>query len=166
LLDAGLGQQTELGVPACGARRTGAPARCRSKLVRVRVSPAWLWVLVVVQVAIPASYYLGRGGHDDERFAWRMFSAVRLKRCNVDAFDGELDSGAPVDVARAVHASWAGSLARGRRRVIARFLATRCEQPGVRAASLARRCQSPSGRRLPVHRYRYDCASGALSEAP
>ena len=122
---------------------------------------------MAVQVAIPASYYFGRGGQDDERFAWRMFSAIRLKRCSVDAFDGEIGADAArVDVARAVHASWSGSLARGRQRVIEAFLATRCARPGVAVASLTRRCQSPSGRRLPVRAYRYECASGHLSEAP
>jgi hypothetical protein len=125
-----------------------------------------LWLLVAVQVAVPASYYLGRGGGDDERFAWRMFSAIRLKRCSVDAFDGERKDAPRIDVSRALHASWAGSLARGRGRVIERFLATRCEVPEVRVASLTRRCTSPSGRRLPLHRYRYDCATGRMSEAP
>jgi len=122
---------------------------------------------VAVQIAIPASYYLGHGGRDDERFAWRMFSAVRLRRCSVDAFDGELGQGPPqIDVSRVVHASWSGSLARGRGRVIERFLATRCGMPGVRTASLTRRCTAPSGSRLPVHRYHYDCATDHFSEAP
>src|SRR5689334_3405160 len=67
-----------------GHRATGWRSACvtgRGKLrpVRLRPSLSWLWLLVAVQVAIPASYYLVREDADDERFAWRMFSAVRLK---------------------------------------------------------------------------------------
>ena len=135
----------------------------------MRVSSAWLWVLVAVQVAIPASYYLGCRGEDDERFAWRMFSAVRLKRCSVEAYDGDLRDAAAspsaprVDLAQAAHASWARSLSRGRTYVIERFLAMRCLQDGVRAATLVRRCQWPSGRRQPEDRYLFDCASRAFT---
>ena len=125
-----------------------------------------MWLLVAAQIAIPASYYVERAGRDDERFAWRMFSAIRLKRCSVDAFDGELDAEAPrIDVSRAIHASWSSSLARGRHRVIEAFLATRCSRPEVGVASLTRRCRSPSGRRLPVHLYRYECATRRFSQA-
>ena len=126
-------------------------------------------MLVAVQVAIPASYYLGWRGEDDERFAWRMFSAVRLRRCSVEAFDGDLGSATAsppavrVDVAQAVHASWARSLARGRSYVIERFLATRCSGEGVRAATMVRRCQWPSGRRQPEDRYVFDCSAGSFA---
>lgn len=131
----------------------------------MRTSPAWLWVLVAIQVAIPASYYLGWRGEDDERFAWRMFSAVRLKRCSVEAYDADPDlrpdtlTSARVSLSRAVHASWSRSLARGRPYVVERFLQTRCERAGVQVATLVRRCQWPSGRRVPEDHYRLDCAS-------
>ncbi|MDW8246449.1 MAG: hypothetical protein RMJ84_07720, partial [Sandaracinaceae bacterium] len=44
-----------------------------------------LWVMV--HVLIPLRYYLWPG-HDryDERFSWRMFSAVRVERCRVKAW--------------------------------------------------------------------------------
>jgi hypothetical protein len=137
-------------------------------LVCVRLSPAWLWLLAAVQIAIPATYYLGQRAQDDERFAWRMFSAVRLKRCTVEAFDGDVgvDSPARVDLTSALHASWTRSLGRGRERVIAHFLATRCSQPEVETASLVRRCQWPSGRRMPADRYRYECATGRFTVGP
>src|SRR6185369_4719609 len=40
-----------------------------------------LWLLV--HVAIPLHYYYLGDDLYDERFAWRMFSAVRLQRCEV-----------------------------------------------------------------------------------
>jgi hypothetical protein len=126
--------------------------------VRARLSVAWLWLLVALQVAIPASYYLVRDDRDDERFAWRMFSSVRLTRCRVRAFDGKTpQERAHVDLATYLHASWQRSLERGRKHVIERFLSARCGQPGVVYSQLERSCTSPSGRVLPDKRYRYDC---------
>jgi hypothetical protein len=131
----------------------------------------WLWILVVLQVAIPASYYLVRDDPDDERFAWRMFSAVRLKRCEVTA--SERASGGlarPIDIPRSVHASWIRSLERGRPNVIEHFLAQRCRPtPGAAAiedSELTRRCKGAAGRALPSSRYRYDCASRRLETGP
>jgi hypothetical protein len=41
---------------------------------------------VGLQVALPLSYYLG-DDRFDERFAWRMFSPVRLSECRVKLVD-------------------------------------------------------------------------------
>jgi hypothetical protein len=144
--------------------------------VRAGASSWWLWLLVAVQVAIPASYYLLRADREDERFAWRMFSALRLQRCQVQAYDLDERGGAhSVALSRALHASWIGSLERGRERVVERFLTTRCERAGVVAALLERRCVeagdparlrdiapvgSSSGQQ--VH-YRYECSRAVLT---
>lgn len=130
--------------------------------MRARLPSVALWLLVALQVAIPAAYYLRRDRSDDERFSWRMFSAVRLKHCSVSAFDGESDA-QPVTLSSAVHASWVRSMSRGRERVIERFLATRCAMPDVRIAVLERRCKWPSGRPLPSEKYRFDCALQRLA---
>jgi hypothetical protein len=122
----------------------------------VRIRPAlWLWLLVALQVAIPASYYL-RVDRDDERFAWRMFSAVRMRRCEVSAYDVRGSSRLPVDIPGVLHASWIRSLERGRAKVIDRFLATRCTA-GAEEAQLERRCREPSGRTLQPMLYRRPC---------
>jgi hypothetical protein len=118
---------------------------------------------VVLQVAIPASYYLVRDDRDDERFAWRMFSSVRLTRCQVLAFDGKTpQERAEVDLPKTLHASWQRSLERGRKSVIERYLATRCERPDVRYSQLERSCTSPSGRALPGQLFQYDCQGRRL----
>lgn len=123
----------------------------------MRARPAlWLWLLVLVQVAIPASYYV-RADRDDERFAWRMFSSVRMRRCEVSAFDVRDDGlRMRVPLAEVLHASWIRSLERGRRNVIERFLATRCA-PLVREGYLERRCREPSGENIPAFVYRHSC---------
>jgi hypothetical protein len=126
-----------------------------------------LWLLVAVQVAIPASYYLGGGDPDDERFAWRMFSGVRLKRCQVSAF-GLDDAGSEFELrlAGALHGSWLHALERGRQRVIERYLVTHC-QSGVRSVKLERRCSDVRHGSVPAERYVYDCRSGSfMEEAP
>ena len=132
--------------------------------MRARLTSVALWMLVAVQVAIPASYYLWRSPGDDERFAWRMFSAVRLKRCTVTAYDDEAaeKEERPVTMAHAAHASWVHSMTRGRQRVIERFLATRCTPESGATPVLRRRCAWPSGRTLPSESYRYDCAAGRM----
>lgn len=151
----------------------------RSKLGRVHatVRSMALWLLVVLQVAVPASYYLWRDDPDDERFAWRMFSAVRLKKCFVAAWDGEDEAGqklTPVNLKTALHASWQKLLDRGRRPVIEHFLARRCRglpegQAGAPVGTpvltiLERSCVSPAGQPLPGQRFVYRCASDRFEE--
>jgi len=138
--------------------------------VSIRVSLSWLWLLVAIQIAIPASYYLVRDDREDERFAWRMFSAVRLQRCEVDAFEGaalEPASGLrEIDLRRALHASWQRALERGRRSVIEQFLELRCRSGQPAVALLERRCVAPSGRKLATESFRYDCAGARLEVLP
>ena len=119
---------------------------------------AWLWLVVALQVAIPASYYLRPSDRDDERFAWRMFSGVRLKRCTVSARQ-QLNDGSTraLPVRGALHGSWVHALERGRRRVIERFLGSRCG-PDVATVTLERRCESvDSAQRLAPEAYEYSC---------
>lgn len=128
-----------------------------------RLSPAWLWLLVGLQIAIPASYYLVRDDRDDERFAWRMFSSVRLRHCEVSVVERDASGTLrAVDLPSSLHASWIRSLERGRSHVIERFLATRCRSTSVAGAALERHCQGASGQPLPERHYRYECGSGLL----
>jgi len=38
-------------------------------------------VFVIAQLLLPLHYYLARKDPHDERFAWRMFSPMRMARC-------------------------------------------------------------------------------------
>lgn len=121
----------------------------------------WLWLVVALQVAIPASYYFGRNDPDDERFAWRMFSAVRVKRCEVELREQRDGRFERVRLEPILHGGWRNALKRGRKRVIARLLEQRCREPGVEAAELVRTCKSAAGKRLPRERTLYTCAAEA-----
>ena len=108
----------------------------------------WLWLLVAVQLVLPASYYV-RAEADDERFAWRMFSTVRVRRCQVRVreFPG---SGPPrvVDHQRALHSAWTGALLRRRERVVESFLEQRCTEADTARVDYERRCEDVDGSRL------------------
>jgi hypothetical protein len=129
--------------------------------VKTHRTQAWLWLVVALQVAIPAAYYVRADDRDDERFAWRMFSGVRMRSCSVRVF--ELKAGArpqQVPLSRSLHSSWIHALERGRRRVMERFLATRCGGH-VERAVLERRCDEVEATSV-VERWVYDCARHQL----
>lgn len=122
----------------------------------------WLWLLVAFQVLVPASYYV-RGERSDERFAWRMFSAVRVERCKVRAsvFDagGERER---IELEHTLHSGWITGLERGRKRVIERFLSRLCTDRASQESELKRSCEDAvGGRRL--ERFRMQCASQRMS---
>jgi hypothetical protein len=121
----------------------------------------WLWLVVALQVAIPASYYV-RADRDDERFAWRMFSAVRVKRCDIELREQRAGAWTEVDMTPILHASWRNALKRGRQRVIEHLLEVRCEQPGREAVELVRRCRNTHGEKYAPERNRLACAAGTL----
>ncbi len=127
---------------------------------------AWLWLVVALQVAIPASYYLRDGDPDDERFAWRMFSNVRFRRCDVSASlvreDGQVRA---LALRGRLHSAWVHNLERGRGRVIERFLSTHCEA-GVSEALLERRCRGLAEGAPFVEYYRFDCTRETLTLRP
>lgn len=119
----------------------------------ITLSGPCLWALrglVVLLLAGPLSYYAGFRAPDDERFAWRMFSAVRVRECRVLTRQG--DARRPVS---GLHGSWLHAMERGREAVIARYLASRCGEPS--APSLERQCRSARGEALPPIAYHYDC---------
>jgi hypothetical protein len=72
-------------------------------------------VVLVSQLLIPLHYYLPsqRDPHD-ERFAWRMFSPMRMTRCEVTTAKDDT----PLDLGREFHEAWIEVARRGRFRVI------------------------------------------------
>jgi hypothetical protein len=117
---------------------------------------------VALQIAIPASYYLRDADHDDERFAWRMFSGVRLKRCTALVREHRGGKVAPVTLRGVLHSSWIHALERGRVRVIEQFLRSRCDR-GAESVLMERRCQSVErGRDLEPEIYQLNCQTHAF----
>lgn len=126
----------------------------------------WLWLLVALQLAIPASYYL-RAAPDDERFAWRMFSAVRVKSCGVRAFAiDRAGERSRIDLDASLHSAWVRSLERGRERVIGRLLSQRCVADQAARTELLRSCEDAAQRAAGGERFSLDCATGKLAREP
>lgn len=79
-------------------------------------------LFVVIQLALPALYFLRKDPHD-ERFAWRMFSPMRMVRCTPLATINDQ----PFDLAGKFHEAWLELAQRGRFRVIEAMGARLCK---------------------------------------
>lgn len=120
-----------------------------------------LWTLAMV--AIPLRYYVGDDRYD-ERFAWRMFSAVRVARCQVRV--SEIRGGAerPIPLMEVLPVPWAVLLERNRSAVIDAFLRWRCEtREGVSEVRFHNACRDPAGGELPPVDRAIECASGRIA---
>lgn len=91
-----------------------APPSGSSRTLRNLIIAAFL----ALQIGLPLSYYLGDTPHD-ERFAWRMFSPVRLVTCQVELKDGA--TGQRIDPYAEMHVVWFNLMKRGRLPVVEAF---------------------------------------------
>jgi hypothetical protein len=83
-------------------------------------------VWLALQIGVPASYYLGRDRFD-ERFAWRMFSPVRMVACQTRFVDGTGGGQSLVRAGADLHEVWTGLLTRARRSIIEGFARRWCD---------------------------------------
>lgn len=118
------------------------------------------------QVALPLRYYLG-DDRRDERFAWRIFSALAIPPFQCDVRVRELTADEPagrdVDLSRTLHDAWIASLRHGQDAVVDRFLEARCRSSArVEAVEFSRLCRRDDHRPAPSMRVRLDCRSGAI----
>lgn len=143
-------ENTEQREPAEGssARRAG-----------VRV---FIVVAVLAQLLIPLTYYL-RDDPYDERFAWRMFSGVRLQECEGAMLERHGEREEAVNPYEVVPAGWVTSLERNRRSVVERYLALRCEEEGMTSVRFENTCREVDGAELPRVELTRDCATGELT---
>lgn len=103
----------------------------RAPAAIVALARSWqgLVILFVIatQLVLPIHYYTVRKDPHDERFAWRMFSPMRMTRC-VPAFT--VDS-KPVNLPDEFHEAWIEIAKRGRFNVIEKMGAKLCaKHPG------------------------------------
>jgi hypothetical protein len=100
-------------------------ARSRPVAGMLRTWQGWLIIIVVgSQLLLPLHYYVARRDPHDERFAWRMFSPMRMADCAVRA---TLD-GAPLPLEREFHEAWLALARRGRFAVVEEMGARLCEK--------------------------------------
>ncbi len=86
----------------------------------------FILAFVTLQLLLPLAYFARRDPHD-ERFAWRMFSPMRMAKCT-PAF--VLD-GKPVALASEFHEAWVELARRGRFVIVEAMGAHLCAQnPG------------------------------------
>ncbi|MCA9530984.1 MAG: hypothetical protein KC543_12670 [Myxococcales bacterium] len=125
---------------------------------------ALILAYVLAQLLIPLSYYVGHDRYD-ERFAWRMFSGIRVQTCRATVTETVSGREQPVDTRRALQPAWVASLQRNRAEVIERFLQSRCALRGVGEATLVNTCQDADGRALPPQRYVVTCPVAGATPA-
>jgi len=129
----------------------------RKRVVRFVVA------LLLLQLVVPLSYYLRSGDPYDERFSWRMFSAVRLYSCRTSATERVGETEREIPLSSTLHQAWVNHLARNRRDVVLAFLDARCDEEGVREVSLTNACTAPDGEPIAPQVYRRVCESGELT---
>lgn len=123
----------------------------------------FLGLLIAFQLIVPLTYYV-RDDRYDERFAWRMFSAVRLHTCRTSATE-ETGSGArPIRLGQVVHRAWANHMSRNRRDVVHAFLRRRCDEESVERVTVRNDCVATDGTPLEPQVYERECATGAQTE--
>jgi hypothetical protein len=84
--------------------------------------------VIAAQLLIPLHYYVLRRDPHDERFAWRMFSPMRMTTCTPRF----VRDGAPVALDREFQRGWVTLAERGRLSVIEAMAAALCaRKPGV-----------------------------------
>ncbi|MCO4745104.1 MAG: hypothetical protein KC912_09965 [Proteobacteria bacterium] len=96
---------------------------------------------IVFQMAAPASYYLrtDRAERYDERFAWRMFSDVRMLRCQAEY---RVDDD-PVKLTQHFHTAWGSLLQRGRTQVVDGVGQRLCDDHPNSTVKLKLTCREP-----------------------
>jgi hypothetical protein len=77
---------------------------------------------LLVQLLLPLTYYLGRKDPHDERFAWRMFSPMRMARCEPKF----TLNGTPLPLGGEFHEAWISIAQRGRFNVLEAMGARLC----------------------------------------
>lgn len=116
----------------------GRLGRSRAVTGMIRTWQGWLILAVVTsQLLLPLHYYTARRDPHDERFAWRMFSPMRMAECAVRA---TLD-GAPLPLEREFHEAWLSLARRGRFAVVEEMAARLCQKHGPKPVVFTLDCK-------------------------
>jgi hypothetical protein len=123
--------------------RKGKP----SQSVKTRKKTAvWISIhlFIALQMTVPLHYYVARSDKNDERFAWRMFSPVRMLRCAPSFSVGE--PGTPVgNLSSIFHEAWIRLAQRGRLGVVTAMAKELCERNPEEPVRVKLTCTTVSG---------------------
>lgn len=87
----------------------------------------FILAFLAAQMLIPLHYYAVRRDVHDERFAWRMFSPMRMTRCRWAFSIGKQ----PLTLGTQFHEAWLEIASRGRMTVVEQMAAKLCrDNPG------------------------------------
>lgn len=108
----------------------------------MRADPRLVFALlyVGVQALLPLRYYLGEDRYD-ERFAWRMFSPIRMLRCEAQV---QVD-GQPLELGAQFHSAWLALVERGRQDVTDAVVRRVCLTHPGQAVTLRYACRESDG---------------------
>jgi hypothetical protein len=82
----------------------------------------FILAFIAVQLLLPLHYYVVRHDPHDERFAWRMFSPMRMARCSTTfRVDNQ-----PVPLGGKFHEAWVEIASRGRFAVLEEMAGKLC----------------------------------------
>ena len=98
-------------------------------------------ILVTSQLLLPLHYYTVNRDPHDERFAWRMFSPMRMTACQPTF---KLDD-KPILLAAEFHEAWIEIAKRGRFRVIEEMAAQLCAKHPGSAVTVTMSCNYLGG---------------------
>lgn len=113
---------------------------------------AFIAAFVTLQVIGPMHYYCVRQDKHDERFAWRMFSPMRMLDCGSSGRQdgGHVEftvDGAPVALGKIFHEGWITIARRGRIAVIEAMGQRLCELHPGKEVKVDLVCVEVDGRR-------------------
>ena len=105
-------------------------------------------VFLALQLGLPIRYYAGDDSYD-ERFAWRMFSPIRLMKCRVSFTQESNNRRSTVVLKRKAHVLWINLMSRARMSVVEGFARHHCAELRTVDEDAALycdlRCHKPSG---------------------
>ena len=93
-------------------------------------------LFVIAQLLLPLHYYLARKDPHDERFAWRMFSPMRMARCAPTVVIDDK----PANLGGEFHEAWLEIAGRGRFTVLEAMGAKLCAKYPKSVVRLSLQC--------------------------
>ena len=84
----------------------------------------FILAFLAIQLLLPLRYYVAHRDPHDERFAWRMFSPMRMAHCTPSF----AVNGAPLQLGATFHEAWNEIATRGRFSVVEAMGAELCRQ--------------------------------------
>ncbi len=138
---------------------------------------SWRWVvgvvgvLLAIHVIVPGMYYFDDSptARADERFRWRMFSTVRMRRCVAEAFERRARANGvlqqkKISLVREVQYAWINLMHRGRPQVVKAFLRQRCAKKAAEQVEVRQYCRDVKGVPLFVLEWELTCQSGKIRQ--